>query len=57
MEVAMAEVEDLAETARSLVAPGKGILAADESSGTIERRFAAVDGRESACVSRAAFHR
>jgi fructose-bisphosphate aldolase class I len=43
MEVAMAEVEDLAETARSLVAPGKGILAADESSGTIERRFAAVD--------------
>ena len=39
----MAEVEDLAETARSLVAPGKGILAADESSGTIERRFAAVD--------------
>jgi fructose-bisphosphate aldolase class I len=27
------------ETARALVAPGKGILAADESSGTIEKRF------------------
>lgn len=27
------------ETARELVAPGKGILAADESSGTIEKRF------------------
>jgi fructose-bisphosphate aldolase, class I len=30
---------DLAATARALVAPGKGILAADESSGTIEKRF------------------
>jgi fructose-bisphosphate aldolase, class I len=30
---------DLEETARSLVAPGKGILAADESSATIEKRF------------------
>jgi len=39
----MAAVDDLADTARSLVAPGKGILAADESGGTIERRFAAVD--------------
>jgi fructose-bisphosphate aldolase, class I len=27
------------ETARELVAPGKGILAADESTGTIEKRF------------------
>jgi fructose-bisphosphate aldolase, class I len=27
------------ETARELVAPGKGILAADESSGTIKKRF------------------
>ena len=26
-------------TARALVAPGKGILAADESSGTIKKRF------------------
>ncbi|HLW46168.1 MAG TPA: class I fructose-bisphosphate aldolase [bacterium] len=30
------------ETARALTAPGKGILAADESHGTIGRRFAAV---------------
>jgi fructose-bisphosphate aldolase class I len=30
---------DLNETARALVAPGKGILAADESSGTIKKRF------------------
>lgn len=30
---------DLITTARSLVAPGKGILAADESTGTIKRRF------------------
>ncbi len=30
---------NLAETARALVADGKGILAADESSGTIKKRF------------------
>ncbi len=30
---------DLEETARALVAPGKGILAADESDGTIKKRF------------------
>jgi len=29
----------LHETARALVAPGKGILAADESGGTIKKRF------------------
>ena len=29
----------LEATARSLVAPSKGILAADESTGTIEKRF------------------
>ena len=29
----------LADTARALVAPGKGILAADESDGTIKKRF------------------
>jgi fructose-bisphosphate aldolase class I len=33
----------LEETARALVAPGKGILAADESGPTIARRLAAVD--------------
>ena len=31
--------QDLAATARALVAPGKGILAADESEGTIKKRF------------------
>jgi fructose-bisphosphate aldolase class I len=30
---------ELADIARALVAPGKGILAADESSGTIKKRF------------------
>ena len=29
----------LHDVARALVAPGKGILAADESSGTIKKRF------------------
>ncbi|MCU1428525.1 MAG: fructose-bisphosphate aldolase [Actinomycetia bacterium] len=36
----------LNEIARALVAPGKGILAADESSGTIKKRFDAI-GTES----------
>lgn len=34
--------EGLQDVARSLVAPGKGILAADESLGTIEKRFASI---------------
>ena len=34
---------DLASTARALVAPGKGILAADESDGTIKKRFDTID--------------
>jgi len=33
---------NLAETARTLVAPGKGILAADESTSTIKKRFDAI---------------
>jgi fructose-bisphosphate aldolase class I len=33
---------EMYDTARSLVAPGKGILAADESEGTIQKRFDAV---------------
>ena len=33
----------LEATARALVAPGKGILAADESSPTIAKRFASID--------------
>ena len=32
-------LDTLKETAQALVAPGKGILAADESSGTIKKRF------------------
>ncbi len=35
-------VPDIAEIARALVAPGKGILAADESTSTIKRRFDAI---------------
>ncbi|MEO5565208.1 MAG: class I fructose-bisphosphate aldolase [Luteimonas sp.] len=35
-------IEQLAETARALVAPGKGIIAIDESTGTIAKRLAAV---------------
>lgn len=33
------DIRQLETTARTLVAPGKGILAADESFGTIEKRF------------------
>jgi len=33
---------ELIQTARALVAPGKGILAADESTGTIEKRFKSI---------------
>ena len=33
------DIQRLSETAGAIVAPGKGILAADESSGTIEKRF------------------
>lgn len=38
----MGNRQDLAKVARALVAPGQGILAADESSGTIKRRFDAI---------------
>ena len=34
------------DIARALVAPDKGILAADESSGTIEKRFKSIERRE-----------
>ncbi|HSQ05658.1 MAG TPA: class I fructose-bisphosphate aldolase [Burkholderiales bacterium] len=33
---------DLATIAKAMVAPGKGILAADESTGTIEKRFTSI---------------
>jgi fructose-bisphosphate aldolase class I len=36
-------LQELETTARALVAPGKGILAADESSGTIEKRFKSIN--------------
>src|SRR5947207_656542 len=32
-------ISEMNATARALVAPGKGILAADESGGTIKKRF------------------
>jgi fructose-bisphosphate aldolase, class I len=35
--------DELAATASALVAPGKGILAADESSGTIKKRFDSIE--------------
>ncbi|MEM7355554.1 MAG: class I fructose-bisphosphate aldolase [Acidobacteriota bacterium] len=35
--------KELESVARSLVAPGKGILAADESTGTIKKRFDTID--------------
>jgi len=35
----MSYAKELESTARALVAPGKGILAADESTGTIKKRF------------------
>jgi fructose-bisphosphate aldolase, class I len=44
-------LQELGKTARELVAPGKGILAADESFGTIGKRFDAV-GIESSEESR-----
>jgi fructose-bisphosphate aldolase class I len=48
------DVRKLEETARELVAPGKGILAADESFGTIGKRFEAL-GIESSEESRLAY--
>ena len=34
---------DLAAIAQQMVAPGRGVLAADESNATITKRFAALD--------------
>src|SRR5687768_13314105 len=48
------DVRELEKTARQLVAPGKGILAADESFGTIGKRFEAV-GIETSEESRRAY--
>jgi fructose-bisphosphate aldolase, class I len=46
--------QNLEEIARALVAPGKGILAADESDGTIKKRFDSI-GVESTEESRRAY--
>lgn len=34
--------QELADIAKKIVAPGKGILAADESTGTIGKRFSGI---------------
>ena len=39
----MGRRSELNEIARAMVAPGKGLLAADESSGTIKKRFDSID--------------
>ena len=50
------KTENLESIAKKLVAPGKGILAADESSGTIEKRLKehqrSFDGRKPAGIPR-----
>ena len=38
----MPNLDELRTVARDMVAPGKGILAADESTGTIKKRFDAI---------------
>jgi fructose-bisphosphate aldolase, class I len=48
------DLETLAKTAKQLVAPGKGILAADESSPTIKKRFDSI-GVESTEENRRAY--
>jgi len=47
-------MQDVADIARALVAPGKGILAADESTSTIKRRFDAI-GVENTEANRRAY--
>src|SRR5437660_12433567 len=49
-EVAM-NLAELKKVAEAMVAPGRGILAADESSGTIKKRFDAI-GVESTAENR-----
>jgi fructose-bisphosphate aldolase class I len=48
------DIASLSATAQALVAPGKGILAADESSGTIKKRFDSI-GIESTEANRRAY--
>jgi fructose-bisphosphate aldolase, class I len=42
MAMELEHTDELKETAQAMVAPGKGILAADESTGTITKRFASI---------------
>jgi fructose-bisphosphate aldolase, class I len=44
---------DLATVAKAMVAPGKGILAADESTGTIEKRFTSIKAENTEANRRA----
>ncbi len=46
-------LDSLQDVARALVAPGKGILAADESSGTIKKRFDSINLESTAATRRA----
>ena len=46
------DIEAMVTTARALVAPGKGILAADESTPTMAKRLAAIDVESTAPVRR-----
>ncbi|MET0920595.1 MAG: class I fructose-bisphosphate aldolase, partial [Acidimicrobiia bacterium] len=39
----MGRRSELNEIARAMVAPGKGLLAADESGGTIKKRFDSIN--------------
>ena len=48
------DLSELNSTAQAIVAPGKGILAADESTGTIKRRFDSI-GVESTEETRRAY--
>src|SRR5437879_13540841 len=50
----MTDLAQLEATAEALVAPGKGILAADESDGTIKKRFDSI-GVESTEETRRAY--
>ena len=43
LEEASMNLADLNKVARAVVAPGKGLLAADESTGTIKKRFDAIN--------------
>ncbi|MDG1416774.1 MAG: fructose-bisphosphate aldolase, partial [Maricaulis sp.] len=42
------DLDQLNENAMAMVAPGKGLLAADESTGTIGKRFASINTENNA---------